>query len=138
MVNIIRNEDYENEPRNAEAGLGASGLRGAMEMKRGLLRQATKTEEEQEEIMEAFTDKNVRIGFIRKVYGIVSVQLTVTFAVLAFFMFYVGGGIRCTNRDPGCVPGVVRQENWLIVCAVSGILGLVILIPIVCCTHLRT
>ena len=47
MVNIIRNEDYENEPRNAEAGLGASGLRGAMEMKRGLLRQATKTEEEQ-------------------------------------------------------------------------------------------
>ena len=67
-------------------------------------------------------DKNVRIGFIRKVYGIVSVQveiktlsahlhsqrfivfsfqLTVTFAVLAFFMFYVGGGIRCTNRDPG-------------------------------------
>ena len=47
MVNIIRNEDYENEQSNAEAGLGASGLRGAMEMKRGLLRQATKTEEEQ-------------------------------------------------------------------------------------------
>ena len=47
MVNIIRNEDYENEQNNAEAGLGASGLRGAMEMKRGLLRQATKTEEEQ-------------------------------------------------------------------------------------------
>ena len=47
MVNIIRNEDYENEPSNAEAGLGAGGLRGAMDMKRGLLRQATKTEEEQ-------------------------------------------------------------------------------------------
>ena len=47
MVNIIRNEDYENEQSNAEAGLGASGLRGVMEMKRGLLRQATKTEEEQ-------------------------------------------------------------------------------------------
>ena len=46
MVNIIRNEDYENEQRDTEAGL-ASGLRGAMEMKRGLLRQATKTEEEQ-------------------------------------------------------------------------------------------
>ena len=25
--------------------------------------------------MEAFTDKNVRIGFIRKVYGILSVQV---------------------------------------------------------------
>ena len=34
MVNIIRNEDYENEQSNAEAGLGASGLRGAMEMKK--------------------------------------------------------------------------------------------------------
>ena len=45
MANIIRNEDYENESRDAEAGAG--GMRGAMEMKRGLLRQATKTEEEQ-------------------------------------------------------------------------------------------
>ena len=68
--------------------------------------------------MESFTDQAVRIGFIRKVYGIVSVQvenkicfanntksldvlqLTVTFAVLAFFMFYVAGE-RCTNQDPG-------------------------------------
>ena len=40
MVNIIRSEDYE-----AEAGSGS--MRGALEMKRGLLRQATKTEEEQ-------------------------------------------------------------------------------------------
>ena len=39
MVNIIRNEDYE-----AEAAAEAGGVAG---MKRGLLRQATKTEEEQ-------------------------------------------------------------------------------------------
>ena len=39
MVNIIRNEDYE-----AEAAVEAGGMAG---MKRGLLRQATKTEEEQ-------------------------------------------------------------------------------------------
>jgi len=88
--------------------------------------------------MESFTDRAVRIGFIRKVYGIVSVQLTVTFAVLAFFMFYVAGE-RCTNQEPGCRPLPPHQtENWLIVCGVSGLMGLVILIPIVCCTHLRT
>ena len=39
MVNIIRNEDYE-----AEAAVEAGGMAG---IKRGLLRQATKTEEEQ-------------------------------------------------------------------------------------------
>ena len=38
MANIIRNEDYENEALNAEAG-----AKGAMEMKG----QATKPEEEQ-------------------------------------------------------------------------------------------
>ena len=48
MVNIIRSEDYE-----AEAGSGS--MRGALEMKRGLLRQATKTEEEQ---VSTCTDNN--------------------------------------------------------------------------------
>jgi len=31
-----------------------------------------------------------------------------------------------------------QVENWLIVCGVSAVLGLVILIPMMCCTKLRT
>ena len=65
----------------------------------------------------------------------VSFQLSFTFAVLAFFMFYVADS-TCDNRTPGCRGW--NMQAWLIVCAVSGVMGLVILIPIVCCTHLRT
>jgi len=82
---MIRNEDYEASAPppsyDTATGIGKMG-----EMKRGLLRQATKTEDEQEAIMEAFSDKAVRRGFIKKVYGILTVQLAVTAGVLLFFI----------------------------------------------------
>ena len=84
MVNIIRNEDYENEQNNAEAGLGASGLRGAMEMKRGLLRQATKTEEEQ-------VSDSVVMGHV-------------TFVTL--------GGHHGVLHRPGCQDWVHQEGLW--------------------------
>lgn len=31
--------------------------------------------------------KNIRLGFIRKVYGLLSMQILITLSVVAFFMF---------------------------------------------------
>lgn len=31
--------------------------------------------------------KNIRLGFIRKVYGLLAMQIMITLAVVAFFMF---------------------------------------------------
>lgn len=36
---------------------------------------------------DAFSDKAVRMGFIRKVYGILCAQLTITFGIVAIFVF---------------------------------------------------
>ena len=117
---MIRNEDYEaSAPPPSYDTATSMGKMG--EMKRGLLRQATKTEDEQvisnilstsyhrfiihykEAILEAFSDKAVRRGFIKKVYGILTVQvliretitkfyqknlqLAVTAGILLFFMY---------------------------------------------------
>ena len=105
---MIRNEDYEAEE-------GRAGQRVNMtEMKSGLLRQATKTEEEQvkdkriptyvnhlfieslfqEAIMEAFTDKAIRKGFIKKVYCILTIQLAITVGIIVF-SFTISISVQC-------------------------------------------
>ena len=55
--------------------------------------------------MAAFEDKAVRRGFIRKVYGIISAQLAVTSAVLAFFMFVVSPEVSYNQH---------ALQQWLI------------------------
>jgi len=159
---MIRNEDYEaSAPPPSYDTATSMGKMG--EMKRGLLRQATKTEDEQEAILEAFSDKAVRRGFIKKVYGILTVQLAVTAGILLFFMYGIVP-MECdgSTHTPSweydydidessghqntvdyslyerCQNARLDVEKWLIVCVVSSILGLVILIPMMCCTKLRT
>ena len=100
---MIRNEDYEvSAPPPSYDTATSMGKMG--EMKRGLLRQATKTEDEQvisnilstsyhrffiiyykEAILEAFSDKAVRRGFIKKVYGILTVQVLIRETITKFY-----------------------------------------------------
>jgi len=79
---MIRNEDYEAE----EARRGGDRMH-FVEMKNGILRNAIKTEDEKEAILEAFTDKAIRIAFMKKVYGLLTIQLAITVAIIAFYIY---------------------------------------------------
>jgi len=91
------------------------------------LRQATVSDEEREAIGQSFSDKAVRRAFMKKVYGILSVQLAFTVGCIVFFMFYVsghGGGQRFV------------RENIVLLYVSLGI-TLVVLFPMVCVRSLR-
>ena len=101
---MIRNEDYE-----AEEGRRGGDRMHFVEMKNGILRNAIKTEDEkvfienmikggfqfcdddtyfnQEAILEAFTDKAIRKAFMKKVYGLLTIQLAITVAIIAFYIY---------------------------------------------------
>ena len=51
----------------------------------------------------SFGDKAIRRGFIKKVYGILSVQLLVTMGIIAIFSFPRDGAIR----------NYVKNNNWV-------------------------
>ncbi|KAK9502475.1 hypothetical protein O3M35_011249 [Rhynocoris fuscipes] len=70
-----------------------------------------------------FSDKTIRNGFIRKVYGILFVQLTVTLAFVALFTFHTGTKLYVQNN-----PGL-----WWI----SLVVMLVCLITMACCGDVR-
>lgn len=70
-----------------------------------------------------FDDKAIRHGFIRKVYGILLVQILVTIAIMAIFMY---------------VPGVKEFSHanaWLMIVAM--VLTFVLLIALACCPNVR-
>uniref|UniRef100_A0A0A9YAB7 Protein lifeguard 1 n=3 Tax=Lygus hesperus TaxID=30085 RepID=A0A0A9YAB7_LYGHE len=70
-----------------------------------------------------FTDKSIRLGFIRKVYGILFVQLTVTLGFIALFTFH-----------PGTKLFVARNPSlWWI----SLVVMFVCLITMACCGDVR-
>lgn len=70
-----------------------------------------------------FDDTAVRHGFIRKVYGILLVQLLVTIAIMCIFMF---------------IPGVKEfsyAHSWLMIVAM--VMTFVLLIVLACCPNVR-
>ncbi|CAH1795293.1 unnamed protein product [Owenia fusiformis] len=74
---------------------------------------------EEEEQFSSFTDKAVRHGFIRKVYGILTLQLLVTMGIMALFMF------QTTVRE------YVRYKgSWLVW---TGMIGTIVLILVLGC-----
>eukprot|EP00090_Calanus_glacialis_P040894 TRINITY_DN7160_c0_g1_i1.p1 TRINITY_DN7160_c0_g1~~TRINITY_DN7160_c0_g1_i1.p1 ORF type:complete len:278 (+),score=40.37 TRINITY_DN7160_c0_g1_i1:42-875(+) len=93
-----------------------------------LLRQATVSDEEREAIGTSFEDKAVRRMFMKKVYGILSVQLTFTVGCIAFFMFYVGGMGGDGRR-------FVNENIWLLFTCMG--ISLLVLFPMVCVRTLR-
>lgn len=70
-----------------------------------------------------FSDKSIRLGFIRKVYGILFVQLTITLAFIATFTFHDGTKLF-VQRNPALW--------WL-----SLIMMFVCLITMACCGDVR-
>lgn len=69
-----------------------------------------------------FSDKNIRMGFIRKVYAILSVQLLITAAIIAAFIF---------------VPDLNKfAKTNGIAMTMAGIGSLVILLVLTCCGDL--
>ncbi|XP_014271228.1 protein lifeguard 1 isoform X1 [Halyomorpha halys] len=70
-----------------------------------------------------FSDKSIRLGFIRKVYGILMVQLTVTLAFIALFTFHDGTKVYVTQHP----------ALWWI----SLILMFVCLLSMACCGEVR-
>lgn len=71
----------------------------------------------------SFGEKAVRLGFVRKVYGILLCQIIVTMAVMAMFMYI----------DP--VREYSKQNPWLWIVAFC--LTFVILIVLACCEGVR-
>ncbi|XP_046920356.1 glutamate NMDA receptor-associated protein 1 lifeguard isoform X2 [Dermatophagoides farinae] len=68
---------------------------------------------------EGFSSKAVRLGFIRKVYGILSVQLAITFG----FVFAISGSDKAQEWT--------RQNSWLMFVALAVVL--VTMITLACC-----
>jgi len=85
-----------------------------------------------------FGEKAVRRGFIKKVYSILMLQLTLTGAIIAAFMF-VGGA--CSEESANCRNGqwsvkrYVQQNRW--VYYTSMVVMIVCLLSMVCCESVR-
>jgi len=73
----------------------------------------------------SFGDKAIRRGFIKKVYGILSVQLLVTMGIIAIFSFPRDGAIR----------NYVKNNNWVF--WTSYALSLPLIIVLACCEGVR-
>jgi len=70
-----------------------------------------------------FSEKSIRRAFIRKVYGILSVQILLTASIIALFSFHEG------------VRGFVQRSPGLWIC--SYIFAIILLIVIACCEGVR-
>ncbi|XP_065294600.1 protein lifeguard 1-like [Dermacentor albipictus] len=70
-----------------------------------------------------FADKYVRIGFIRKVYAILSVQMLLTTAIVAAFVF-----VPELNK-------IAKMNSWIMIAA--SLAGLVLLLVLTCCGDLQ-
>ncbi|KAK6181690.1 hypothetical protein SNE40_009497 [Patella caerulea] len=73
--------------------------------------------------MNAFNDKNIRLGFIRKVYGILCVQLIVTMCIMSLFLFV----------EPIKIYSVHNPWIWYL----AIVLTFVSLIALACCPNVR-
>jgi len=73
--------------------------------------------------LNAFSEKAVRLGFIRKVYGILTVQLLITFAIVALF-FFVHEVRDWVYRTPAFFYSVLAMS-------------LVLIITLSCCSGVR-
>jgi len=71
----------------------------------------------------AFSEKSIRLAFIRKVYGILTVQLGVTIAIISMFFFWNDLALY------------TRENNWLFYVALA--LTLVCIIALGCCPGVR-
>lgn len=70
-----------------------------------------------------FSDKSIRRGFIRKVYSILSMQLGLSVAFIAWFLYH-----KPTQR-------FVAQNSWLVIVAM--VLSIVLLLTLACCGEIR-
>lgn len=95
-------------------------------MQQALIRQATISDEDREVLADSFSDKRVRRGFMKKVYGILSVQLAFTVGVMLFFIFYV-------SKSYG--DRFLSDNIWLLWASMG--VSLVVLFPMVCVRSLR-
>jgi len=73
--------------------------------------------------MGAFGSKSVRMAFIRKVYGLLSIQLTISVGFIAVFVFSDG------------MKGFARANSWLVWVAFGA--TFVVMIMLACCGDLR-
>jgi len=143
-------EEGKSQDANA-ANTRAAGFTG---MQQTLLRQATISEEDQRALEMKFEDKSIRRGFMRKVYSILSIQLTVTVGVIAYFVFflpmhYQGRGCdqyQDDNQDNYQNPygfdyskcnkvAFVRENMWLLWTGLG--VTLLVMFPMVCIRKLR-
>jgi len=111
---------------NNEAGDSVSKFGQAQQ---ALIRQVTISDETREQLADSFSEKSVRRGFMKKVYGILSVQLAVTVGVIALFIFHFGGG---PGRDSY---RFVNSNMWLLWTSFG--VSLVVLFPMICIRSLR-
>eukprot|EP00092_Neocalanus_flemingeri_P032198 GFUD01034996.1.p1 GENE.GFUD01034996.1~~GFUD01034996.1.p1 ORF type:complete len:270 (-),score=53.49 GFUD01034996.1:248-1057(-) len=114
---------------NEDADTTADRLGKFAGAQQALMRQATISDDDRAALAESFDDKSVRRGFMKKVYGILSVQLIFTVGVMAIFIFYIGGNYPEHGRR------WVSDNLWLLWTSMG--VSLVVLIPMVCIRTLR-
>jgi len=102
-------------------------------MQQALIRQATISDEDREVLAESFNDKSVRRGFMKKVYGILSVQLAFTVGTMIFFIFFIAGGGQMDQVDQ--VNRFINENGWVLWTSI--VVTFVVLIPMTCVRTLR-
>jgi len=95
---------------------------GFANTKYSLLKYATASEEERVAIGSSFEDKEVRRRFMMKVYGILSVQLAVTFGIIFLFTVFISDYFA-------------RDNLWLVY--VCSAITIITIFPMACVRKLR-
>lgn len=140
----------EGKPQDPDGMANKSGaLQG---MQHTLLRQATISEEDQRALEMKFEDKSIRLGFMRKVYSILSIQLALTVAIIVYFMFFLPlhyqshacmgyespayPDFENPNMNSECNKRAFVHENIWLMWASLGV-SLFVMFPMVCVRTLR-
>jgi len=85
----------------------------------------------------SFSDKTIRMKFVRKVYSILLIQLLVTTAIIAVFILTPVRGLMCREGTAGLDQRCHRSDSALILYIVSYIVFIVTYFAIACCERVR-
>jgi len=84
----------------------------------------------------SFSDRNIRMKFVRKVYSILLIQLLVTTAIIAVFILSPVRGLMCHN-GPSLTEKCIRTDTSLYLYIVGYVIFIITYFAIACCERVR-
>lgn len=85
----------------------------------------------------SFSDRSIRMRFVRKVYSILLIQLLVTTGIIAIFILTPVRGMMCRGGSASLDERCIRNENAMILYIVSYVVFIVTYFAIACCERVR-